>query len=95
MADTNSTRLDRIESKLDKLSDAIVTLARVEEKIADLEQRRLESHERVNRLSRNIDVVKDTIQRVEEQMKVVNKVMWFLIATGVTLIISHFLQQMG
>ena len=39
-------RLQRIEDKLDKMSDAIVALARVEEKITDLEVRRAEGHER-------------------------------------------------
>ena len=35
-------RLQRIEEKLDKLADVIVGMARVEEKIADLETRRAE-----------------------------------------------------
>ena len=36
-ADTNANRLNRIEEKIDKMTDAIVSLARVEEKIEDLE----------------------------------------------------------
>ena len=36
--ETQSTRLDRIEYKIDKLSDAIISLARVEEKIASMEK---------------------------------------------------------
>ena len=42
MAEITDDRLARIEDKLDKVSDAIVALARVEEKIADLETRREE-----------------------------------------------------
>ena len=41
--ETQSTRLDRIEDKIDKLSDAIISLARVEEKIASMEKQ-LEKH---------------------------------------------------
>ena len=36
--ETHSTRLYRIEDKIDKLSDAIISLARVEEKIASMEK---------------------------------------------------------
>ena len=36
--DTQATRLNRIEDKLDKLSDAIISLARAEEKLMGLEK---------------------------------------------------------
>ena len=35
--ESNASRLDRIEEKLDKLTDAMVAMARAEEKIANLE----------------------------------------------------------
>ena len=38
MADTNQQRLNRIEEKIDKLSDAMVSLARTEEKISQMEK---------------------------------------------------------
>ena len=36
--ETQTDRLDRIENKLDKLSEAIVSLARAEEKISQMEK---------------------------------------------------------
>ena len=36
--ETSNSRLERMEEKIDKLSEAIVALARVEEKISNLEQ---------------------------------------------------------
>jgi hypothetical protein len=39
-----STRLDRIEEKIDKLSDAVVSIARAEEKLAGLESLNIEQH---------------------------------------------------
>jgi nitrate reductase NapAB chaperone NapD len=35
--ETNETRLDRIEQKIDKLADAMISLARAEEKIIALQ----------------------------------------------------------
>jgi hypothetical protein len=36
---SDDQRLDRIESKIDKLSDAMITIARVEEKMINMEQK--------------------------------------------------------
>ena len=80
MAETQSIRLDRIEKKIDKLSDAIITLARVEEKISDLEQRRVESHERANRISANIDILDRKVTSLNEKVLVLNRVMWIVVA---------------
>ena len=33
MADNTATRLERIENKMDKMAEALITLARVEEKM--------------------------------------------------------------
>lgn len=44
----DSSRLDRIESKLDRLSEAIISIARAEEKLVTLEQTRQETIERLN-----------------------------------------------
>lgn len=80
MAETQATRLNRIEEKIDKLSDAIVTLARVEEKISDLETRRIESHERANRISANIDELDRKVTSLNEKVLVLNRVMWIVVA---------------
>ena len=44
-------RLDRIEDKLDKLADAMVAMARAEEKLEALQNEHNKMYERVNRLS--------------------------------------------
>lgn len=80
MAETQATRLNRIEEKIDKLSDAIITLARVEEKISDLETRRIESHERANRISANIDELDRKVTSLNEKVLVLNRVMWIVVA---------------
>lgn len=46
--DINENRLIRIEKKIDELNEAFIVLARVEEKIVNLEQIRVESNSRVD-----------------------------------------------
>ena len=56
------TRLDRIEEKLDSLTEAMVALARAEEKIAGIKEDQLMMYERVNRLSAKLDDVEKVVQ---------------------------------
>tara|TARA_R110000803_G_scaffold46198_12_gene97075 strand:- start:3713 stop:3994 length:282 start_codon:yes stop_codon:yes gene_type:complete len=82
-------RLQRIEDKLDKMSDAIVALARVEEKITDLEVRRAEGHERLNRLSNKLDAVDTHITSMRERMAVMTKIMWAVGTATVAAVLTH------
>ena len=86
-------RLQRIEDKLDRMADAIVALARVEEKITDLELRRAEGHERLNRMSRKLDVVDSHVTSMRERMNVMTKMMWLVGGAFVAALITH-LQEM-
>jgi uncharacterized coiled-coil protein SlyX len=85
-------RLQRIEDKLDKMSDAIVALARVEEKITDLEVRRAEGHERLNRMSKKLDDVDSHVTSMRERMGVMTKIMW-VVGTAVLGVASTHLQD--
>jgi uncharacterized coiled-coil protein SlyX len=73
-------RLQRIEDKLDKLADVVVGMARVEEKIIDLETRRAEGHERLNRISVKVDEIDNHVVSMRERMNVITKVMWVVVA---------------
>lgn len=88
---TQSDRLDRIEDKIDKMSEAIITLARVEEKISDLELRREEQHMRLNRLSEKIDNIDSHVTSLVENVSFMKKLVWFFFATISTLAISVIL----
>jgi chromosome segregation ATPase len=85
---TQTDRLDRIEDKIDKMSEAIVTLARVEEKISDLEIRREEQHVRLNRLSEKIDNIDSHVTSLVENVSFMKKLVWFFFATIATLTLS-------
>ena len=86
-------RLQRIEDKLDRMADAIVALARVEEKITDLEVRRAEGHERLNRMSAKLDHVDSHVTSMRERMNVMTKMMWLVSGAFVAALITH-LQEM-
>ena len=91
MAETQAKRLERIESKLDQLADTVVALARVEEKIDDLETRRKESHERVNRLSEKIDNVHAGVHKIETRLSIVEKVVWAVAVSFIVAIVTQLM----
>ena len=47
-------RLDKIEEKIDRLTDAMVSIARAEEKLAQMEQNYTASYDRMNRFSEKL-----------------------------------------
>ena len=73
-------RLARIEDKIDKLSDAMIDLARAEEKLINIEKANSQHFERMNRFSMRMDDMEDSIQ---EQGKTV-KVMQYIITLSAT-----------
>ena len=86
----DTERLSRIEQKIDKLSDAIVQLARVEEKIADLEVRREEQHQRLNNLSKKIDSIDTHVTTLVEKVNIMQRVGWIVVGVFVTGVSAQF-----
>lgn len=86
-------RLTKIEEKIDKLSDTLIALARVEEKISDLELRRAESHERVNRLSNSIDRIETKCTQMSSKVELSNKIIWGLSAAVMAALITEILPR--
>ena len=72
-------RLDRIEDKLDKLADAMVAMARAEEKLEALQNEHNKMYERVNRLSIKLDDIESGVQENSNTVKVINKLFWVAI----------------
>lgn len=78
-----SKRFDRIESKIDKLSDAMVSLARTEEKIMAMEADRSNMVERLNRHSEKIDELNDLVKENSRVTKNINKITWLVVSAVV------------
>ena len=75
MGDMNAnekTRLDRIEEKIDKMADAIIALARAEEKISAQEdstriilKRMVDQDDRLRLIERDLSHVEDTTRTIK------------------------------
>jgi len=82
-------RLLRIEEKIDRLTEVTVTLARVESKIQDLETRRSEAYERVNRLSASIDDVDERVTSLGARMDLMSKILLGIGLAIVTALVAN------
>lgn len=78
--DNINDRLDRLEQKIDKLADAMVALARTEEKIFALEADRKNMQERLNRHSEKIDELNDVVRENSRVTANIVKITWIVVA---------------
>tara|TARA_B100000927_G_scaffold233733_1_gene194043 strand:- start:258 stop:566 length:309 start_codon:yes stop_codon:yes gene_type:complete len=73
---TTNARLDRIEEKLDNLTEAMVSLARAEEKIIGIKEDQTNMYDRMNRFSEKLDNIERQVQDNAQTVKVINKLFW-------------------
>lgn len=91
MADeTNDRRLDRIEEKIDKLSETVISLARAEEKLINLEEDKKIINDRLNTHSERIDKVEAKVDETDITVRVINRIFWI----GVTVSAAAWAGQM-
>ena len=57
----NNVRLDRIEEKIDRMADAMISIARAEEKILAIEQKHSAQYDRINKLSEKMALTSQAI----------------------------------
>ncbi|MAG49644.1 hypothetical protein CMO86_08335 [Candidatus Woesearchaeota archaeon] len=79
MAEATGKRLDRIEEKLDKLGEALVAIARFEEKMDAYNEYRERSWERMNKFSEKLDVIEKKVEENAHTVKIINKLFWVAI----------------
>lgn len=77
--DFNSARLDRIENKIDKLADAMVTIARAEEKLVSMEQKYNAQYDRMNRFSQKLDTLEISVTKNTTTVSTITKLFWIAI----------------
>lgn len=82
MADNTNTRLDRIESKLDQLADAMVSMARAEEKLIGLKEDHERAYERMNRFSQKLDIIEKKVEDNARVIQIINKLFWVAIVAA-------------
>jgi hypothetical protein len=77
-----NARLNRIEEKIDKIADAMVEMARFEEKLGNYEKYRDESWARMNRFSEKLDSIEYKVNDNARTVSTINKLFWVLIVAS-------------
>ena len=78
----NAARLDRIEEKIDRMSEAIIALARAEEKITNLTEISRQQAELLVGMETRIDHVESLVQSNTSMVNIINKIFWIIISAG-------------
>tara|TARA_R100000951_G_scaffold111852_1_gene111354 strand:+ start:41 stop:328 length:288 start_codon:yes stop_codon:yes gene_type:complete len=87
--ETQNTRLDRIEEKIDKLSDAMISLARAEEKLVAIDKNNHANYDRMNRFSKKLDGIDDKVNDNVRTIGVITKSFWLVTSAVVLAVASH------
>ena len=80
--ESNQKRLDRIEEKIDKLGDAMISLARAEEKLIAIEKNNHANYDRMNKFSEKLDIIENKVEDNARTVGIINKVA-VIVGTGV------------
>ena len=79
-----AARLDRIETKIDQMSEAIIALARAEEKIITLTEFGKQQGEQILSLINRVDKLDTLVRDNASTVTILNKLFWIIIAAAAT-----------
>jgi hypothetical protein len=79
-----AARLDRIETKIDQMSEAIIALARAEEKIITLTEFGKQQGEQILSLINRVDRLDTLVRDNASTVTIINKLFWIIIAAAAT-----------
>tara|TARA_R110001606_G_scaffold193624_2_gene341333 strand:- start:379 stop:657 length:279 start_codon:yes stop_codon:yes gene_type:complete len=79
MPESNDARLARIEEKLDRLADAMISLARAEEKLVNMEDKYNNQFARMNKFSEKLDRIETQVLDNAATVNMINKLFWVAI----------------
>tara|TARA_Y100000310_G_scaffold163841_1_gene163660 strand:- start:3806 stop:4120 length:315 start_codon:yes stop_codon:yes gene_type:complete len=75
-------RINRIEEKLDKLAEAVVALARAEEKIETLTSFSKQQQEMIYGLGERLTKVEELVHANANTVGIINKIFWIIVSTS-------------
>jgi IS30 family transposase len=81
-----SARLDRIEQKIDQMSEAIIALARAEEKIITLTEFGKQQGEQILTLINRVDRLEELVRKNASTVEIINRLFWIVTAAAATAI---------
>ena len=77
-----SSRLNRIETKLDSMSDAIISLARAEEKISTLMDIQKQQGAQILAVINRIETLDGMVRDNQSTVNVINKIFWIVLTAA-------------
>lgn len=81
-----AARLDRIEQKIDQMSEAIIALARAEEKIITLTEFGKQQGEQILTLINRVDKLEELVRKNASTVEIINRLFWIVTAAAATAI---------
>lgn len=85
-------RFDRFEdsmnSKLDVLAEAMIKLARTEEKMVAIENDRANQTQRLNRLSEKLDTIDKKVDDNTRTVDTINKLFWIVATSSIGMVLA-------
>ena len=88
--ETQTDRLNRIEEKIDKLSEAMIALARAEEKLVAIEKNNHNNFDRMNRFSQKLDDIEKKVDDNARTVSIINKVVYLISVAVIGAIVNYF-----
>ena len=89
----NAARLDRIEEKIDRMSEAIIALARAEEKIQSLTTVTQQQAQLIASMDKRLDHVEKTVQTNTTVVNIINKIFWIILSAAAVTVSGMLLLQ--
>ena len=93
--ETQADRLNRIEEKIDRMAEAIVALARAEEKIHTLTSFSKQQSEQIQNIINRIDRVEIIVNTNANTIGIINKLFWMMLAGFIAAITWELIVHMG
>ena len=89
------TRLDRIEEKIDKMADAIIALARAEEKISNLDETTRITLKRMVAQEERLRKVEQTQVDAEGTLQTIKSIAWTFVSAIITALGGALMWMLG
>jgi uncharacterized coiled-coil protein SlyX len=84
--ETEAVRLNRIEAKLDKLTEAMTMIARVDEKLVASQARTDRLEYRLDEQESDIDKIKEVVGHNSLSVRVAERLVWIVISSMIGLL---------
>lgn len=94
MSDTQEQRLEKIEIKLDRLADAVVSIARIEERVATVLKQNDRFFTRMDKIEQRLEEVEAQADVNSNTGRFIERFMWIIVAASIGLI-AYFLRIGG